>query len=50
MSSTHREALGDGYYVTVQHCEEAGCDEYLGVNYPSRFCLKHQKGEPFPVR
>lgn len=42
MSSTHREYLGDGYYVTVQHCEEPGCDKYLGVNYPSLFCDEHR--------
>ena len=44
MSSTCREYVGDGYYVTIQHCERPGCDVYLGVNYPSDFCHKHQGG------
>lgn len=42
MSSTHRESLGEGYYVRIQHCEEPGCDKYLGVNYPSDFCEDHR--------
>lgn len=43
MSSTHREYLGEGYSVTVQHCEHPDCDIYLGVNYPSRYCTEHQQ-------
>jgi hypothetical protein len=43
VSSTHREAMGDGYYVTIQYCEEPGCDKYLGVNYPSTVCSKHKE-------
>jgi hypothetical protein len=43
MSSTHTESTGDGHSVRIQHCEDpSGCDEYLGVNYPSSFCDKHQ--------
>ena len=33
---THPEYLGEGYSVTIQHCE--ACGSYLGVNYPSYFC------------
>jgi hypothetical protein len=47
ISDTHFEYVGEGYYVTTQHCEAkdaAGevCNEYLGVNYPSIFCSKHR--------
>lgn len=47
-SSTHSEYAGEGYYVEIQHCEqplEDGtiCDEYLGVNYPSDRCHKHER-------
>lgn len=28
--------------MVVQHCEEPGCDEYLGVNYPSKHCANHR--------
>ncbi len=44
MSSTHREYVGDGYSVRVQHCEYQGCDAYLGVNYPDEFCDVHRMG------
>lgn len=42
-SSTHRAYMGEGYYVTVQHCEGpgtdgTGCDAYLGTNYPADLC------------
>lgn len=43
MSSTHSESMGDGYYVTVQYCEEEGCNVYLGINYPSDFCSLHKR-------
>lgn len=43
MSDTHTEYMGDGYSVRVQHCEEPGCNVYLGVNYPSDFCSEHRK-------
>lgn len=45
---TERGYMGDGYYVTLQHCQfkneetEKQCDEFLGVNYPSVYCDKHQ--------
>jgi hypothetical protein len=42
VSSTRREYYGESQYVIVQHCEHEGCDEYLGVNYPSDFCDKHR--------
>jgi hypothetical protein len=47
MSSTHNEYVGEGYYVHIQHCEHRDasgqvCDKYLGVNYPSEFCMEHQ--------
>ena len=41
MSSTHSEYVGEGYSVTVQHCEADGCDLYLGVNYPTTLCQEH---------
>lgn len=40
-SSTHTELVAEGYHIVVQHCEEEGCDAYLGVNYPSEFCKDH---------
>ena len=40
-SSTHPVYMGDGYWVTSQHCEMPGCDDYLGINYPSSFCDFH---------
>lgn len=48
MSSTHREYVGDGYSVIIQHCEHDGCDVYLGVAYPSDFCDEHRP--PTPTR
>jgi len=47
MSSTHTEYSSPDLYVRIQHCEHTDennvvCDEYLGVNYPSSFCDKHQ--------
>ncbi len=47
MSDTCSEYVGDGYSVTIQHCEfvnEAGvvCNELLGVNYPSELCDEHR--------
>ncbi|WP_155855216.1 hypothetical protein [Actinotalea ferrariae] len=41
-AATHREYAGEGYYVTVQHCEADGCDEYLGINYPGHYCDEHE--------
>ena len=46
-SSTHMEWCSEDYSVRIQHCEyrnDAGeiCDEYLGVNYPSRYCHVHR--------
>jgi hypothetical protein len=32
------ECMGEGYSVRIQHCENPGCDKYLGVNYPSDYC------------
>ena len=43
MSSTRREYVEPGYDITVQHCEEPGCDKYLGVNYPSSYCDEHKR-------
>lgn len=34
---THPEYMSDGYSVIIQHCE--ACGAYLGVNYPSSFCV-----------
>jgi hypothetical protein len=45
MSSTHSENMGEGYYVTIQHCEFPGCDKYLGVMYPAEFCSDHRGEE-----
>ena len=46
-SSTYSEYVGEGYYVIIQHCEFIDsdgvvCDEYLGAQYPSLYCLKHR--------
>lgn len=49
-SSTHYEYSGEGYSVRIQHCEEPGCDLYLGVNYPSRYCADHQPTQILPRR
>lgn len=48
ISSTHREGIGEGYSVTIQHCEYRYpngqvCDAYLGVNYPSNYCHDHER-------
>ena len=50
-SKTYYEYVSDGYSVTIQHCEHIDadgevCAEYLGVNYPSNFCSKHQILDP----
>lgn len=42
MSSTHTELVSEGYHVVIQHCEEPGCDVFLGVNYPDKFCAEHR--------
>lgn len=47
-SSTHREHVGDGAYVRIQHCEFRNpdgtiCNHYLGVEYPNIFCWDHQR-------
>lgn len=34
--SSKREHVSEGHYVSIVSCD--GCDEYLGVNYPSDLC------------
>ena len=47
ISMTHNQHMGDGCSVTIQHCDFVlpngdFCNAYLGVNYPSSFCVGHR--------
>lgn len=47
LSDSRYEYIGEGYSVRIQHCEYRDvegfvCNEYLGVNYPSVYCLTHK--------